>query len=153
LEYSEAVYQLFVGFEKAYDSVRVEVLYNLIFELGIPMKLLRLIKICLNENCSRVRVSKHSSDVFPVRNDLKQGDVLSSLLFNLAVEHAIKKVQINQNGLKLNCTYQLLVYAYDVNILGDSVHATKENTEALVVVSKEIGLDLNADKTKYMAMS
>jgi hypothetical protein len=55
--------------------------------------------------------------------------------------------------LKLNGTHHLLVYADDVNILGGSVHAIKKNTEALVVASKETGLDVIADKTKNMIMS
>jgi hypothetical protein len=55
--------------------------------------------------------------------------------------------------LKLNGARQLLVYANDVNILGGSVHTVKENTETLVVASKESGLEANADKTKYMVMS
>jgi hypothetical protein len=59
----------------------------------------------------------------------------------------------NQEGLKLNGTHQLVVYADDVNILGGSVHAIKKNTEALVVASKQIGLEVNGEKTKYMVMS
>jgi len=55
--------------------------------------------------------------------------------------------------LKLNGTHQLLVYADDVNILGGSVHTIKKNAEALVVASKETGLEVNADKMKYMVMS
>ena len=55
--------------------------------------------------------------------------------------------------MKLNGTHQLLVYAVDANILGNSVLATKENTKALVMVSKENGLDVNTDKTRYMVMS
>jgi hypothetical protein len=66
--------------------------------------------------------------------------------------YAIRRVQVNQEGLKLNGTYRLLVYAVDVNILGGSVHAIK-NTEAFVVASKEIGLEVNAEKSKYMIMS
>jgi hypothetical protein len=66
----------------------------------------------------------------------------------LALEHAIKKVQANQKGLKLNSTRQLLVYADDVNILGGSVHTISKNTEALVIASKEIGLEVNTEKTK-----
>ena len=60
---------------------------------------------------------------------------------------------MNQNGLKLNRTLQLLVSADDVNILGGSVHTVKKNAEALVVASKEIGIEVNVDKTKYMVMS
>ena len=63
------------------------------------------------------------------------------------------KVQVNQDFLKLNGTHQLLVYADDFNILGRSVHTVKESAEALIVVSKEIGLEVNVDKTKYMVMS
>jgi len=91
--------------------------------------------------------------MFPVRNGLKQGDALSPLLFNFALEYAIGRVQVNQDGLKLNGTHQLLAYADDVNILGESVLTVKENAEALVVATKEIGLEVNADKTKYMIMS
>jgi hypothetical protein len=93
------------------------------------------------------------SDRFPVRNGLKQGDALSPLLFNIALEYAIRRVQVNQDGLKRNGTHQLLANADDVNILRGSVHAVKKNTEALVGAVKEIGLEVNADKTKYMVMS
>jgi hypothetical protein len=75
------------------------------------------------------------------------------LLFNFALEYAIRRVQVNQDGLKLNGTHQLLFYADDVNILGGSVHNTKEYAEATVVAGKEIGLEVNADKTKYVVMS
>jgi hypothetical protein len=74
------------------------------------------------------------------------------LLFNFALEYAVKRVQVNQDGFLLNGTHQLLAYADDDNILGGSVHTVKENAEALVVASKEIGLEVNADKTKYMVM-
>jgi len=90
------------------------------------------------------------SDVFPFKNDLKQGDALSPLLFNFAVERAIKRVQINQDGLKLGGTHQLLFYVDDVNILGGNIHAIKKNTGTLLVSSTEIGLEVNCNKTKYM---
>jgi hypothetical protein len=79
------VHQLFIDLKKAYDLVRREVLYKIFIEFGIPMKLARLIKIFLNETYSRVRVGKHLSDMFPIKNGLKQGGVLSPLLFNYAL--------------------------------------------------------------------
>jgi len=75
------------------------------------------------------------------------------LLLNFALENAIRRVQENQDGLKLNGTDQLLFNAADVNILGRSVHTVEKNTEDLVVANKETELEVNADKTKYMVMS
>jgi sorting nexin-29 len=72
---------------------------------------------------------------------------------NFTLECAIRRVQANQEGLKLNGTHQLLVYADDVNILGGSIHNIKKTAEDLLIVSKAIGLEVNAEKTKYMVMS
>jgi hypothetical protein len=91
--------------------------------------------------------------MFPIKNDLKQGVAPSPLLFNFAVEYAIGRVQANQEGFKLNGTHQLPVYAEDVNILGGSTRSIKKHAEDLVIASKEIGLEVNAEKTKYMVMS
>ena len=87
------MYQLSIDFKKAYDSVKREVLYGILIEFGIPKKLVRLIKICLIETCSRVRVGRNLCDMFPIRNGLKQGDALSPLLFNFALEYAIRRVR------------------------------------------------------------
>jgi len=75
------------------------------------------------------------------------------MLFNFALEYTIRRVQVHQDGLKLNGAHQLLAYADDVNILGGSIHNLKENAETLVAASREIGLEVSADKTKYMVMS
>jgi hypothetical protein len=68
--------------KKAYESVRRELLYNILIEFGVPMEQVRLIKMCLNDTYSEVRMGKHLSDSFPIQNCLKHGDALSPLLFN-----------------------------------------------------------------------
>jgi hypothetical protein len=68
------------------------------------------------------------SDSFPIQNGLKQGDALSPLLFNFALDCAIRKVQENQVGLKVNGTHQLLAYADDVNLLEDNIDTIKKNS-------------------------
>jgi hypothetical protein len=69
-------------FKKASDSARGEVLYNILIEFGLPMKLVTLIEMRLNETYSKVRIGKHFSHIFPIKNDQIQGDILSPLLFN-----------------------------------------------------------------------
>jgi hypothetical protein len=91
------------------------------------------------------------SNMFPIKNGLKKGDALSPLLFNIPLDYAIRKVQTNQEALKLNGTHQILVYDDAVNILPGSIHTI--NTEALVVTRMETGLGINAEKTKNMDRS
>jgi hypothetical protein len=102
-----------------------EVLYNILLEFSIPKTLVRLIKTCLNETYSRVHLGKHLSETFPIHNGLKQRDALLPLFFNFSLEYAIKEVQENQVNLELNGTHQLLGYAYDINLLADSINTIK----------------------------
>jgi hypothetical protein len=72
------------------------------------------------------------SDRFPIKNGLKQGDALSPLFSNFALEYAVRRIQANQEGLELNGTHELLVYADDVNILGGSVHAMRKRHSSFI---------------------
>jgi hypothetical protein len=88
-----------------------------------------------------------------VRNGLKQGEGLLPLLFEVALQYAIRRVQIKQDVLKINRTLQPLVYADDVNIMGGRIHTIKENTKYLVADGEKFGQEVNADKTKYTVTS
>ena len=76
-------------------------MYNILIEFGIPMKLVKLIKMCLTEMYSRVRVGKNLSDTFPIRNGLRQGGALSPLLFNFALEYVFSKIQGKPGWLEI----------------------------------------------------
>jgi hypothetical protein len=102
-------------------------------------------------NYSKVRVGKFLSDKFPIQNGLKL-PALSPLIFNFALEYAIRKVQENEVGLELNghISYWSMLMIY---LLGGSINTIKENPETLLEASRDIGLEINAEKTKYMIMS
>jgi hypothetical protein len=84
---------------------------------------------------SKVHIGKHFSGTFPIQN---------------ASEYAIRNVQENQSGVKLNGTHQLLFYAHDVNLLGHNINTIKKNTQTLIDASKGVGLEVNSEKAKYM---
>jgi hypothetical protein len=85
-------------------------LYNILIEFGVPIKLVRLIKMCLNETYNKFCIGKLLSETFSIQNGLKQGDALPPLLWNFASEYDIKEVQENQVGLKLNGAHGLTMY-------------------------------------------
>jgi hypothetical protein len=85
------------------------------------MKIVRLIKMLLNETDSRVRIATHLADNFPIQNGLKQGDVLSRLVLNFALKYSIRKVQETPVG-------PILAYT-DGNLLRDNTYTTKKNID------------------------
>jgi hypothetical protein len=88
MEHNGTVHQLFIAFKKAYDSVRREVLYNILIEFGIPRILGGLIKLCLNKTYSTEHISKYQSDKYPIQNGLKQ------VFKNDNIKHSSSKVYI-----------------------------------------------------------
>jgi hypothetical protein len=86
------MHRLCIELKKVYDLVRREVIYNILIEFGICLKLVRLIKMCLSETCCKVQAGKNLSDMFPTKSSLKQGDNLLPLLFKFALEYASRRV-------------------------------------------------------------
>jgi hypothetical protein len=140
------VHQLFIDFKKTYDLVKREVLYNILLEYDIPKKLVRLIKMCLNETYSKVRVGKLSEWPETRRCSIANG-------FQCFLEYAIRNIEENEVGLELNGTHQLLIYADDVNLLSDSINTIKENRNTLLEAGRDVGLEINAEKIVYDCIS
>lgn len=92
-EYRQNMWQVFVDFKKAYDSIHRETIYNIKYEFGIPNKLICLTKVCMNGTKYQVRVDNVLSEEFQVVKGLKQGDALSRLLFNIALEKIVRSTQ------------------------------------------------------------
>jgi hypothetical protein len=82
----------------------------------------------------------------------EQGDVSSPLLFNFDLEYVIMNAQQNEEGRELNETYQFLAYADRDDIAGGNIKAVKKDAAALLEVSREVGLEVNSERTKYMVM-
>jgi hypothetical protein len=123
------IFSCYLIFKRA--SVRKEISYNILFELGILWKLVGLIKTCLNENCYIVRIDKNLSRKYPIQNGLKLADALSSLLFNTGLEYASRRVQENQEGENLNGTDQILSYADVFNIAGENIDTIQKTKSAI----------------------
>jgi hypothetical protein len=100
----------------------------------------------LNETYSKICIGKHLYDNFPIWNYLKHGDALSSLISKFAFEYAIRKVQENQVGL-------LLAQADDLNLRGNNIDTIKRNIQILIDSSKEVGLEVTIEETKYMLLN
>jgi hypothetical protein len=108
--------------------------------------------VYLKETYIKVLTGKYLSDNFFIQNGLKQADALSPLFFKFAIEYAIRNVQEHQVGLKLNGTHQLLAYADDVKLLGNNIDTIKKTQKLLIDASKEVGLEINTEKTKYVLL-
>jgi Reverse transcriptase (RNA-dependent DNA polymerase). len=122
-------------------------LYDILIKFGVPRKLVRLIKKCLDGTLSKEKIGNYLSYNFPTENGLKQGDALSPLFLNFSLEYAIRKVQETTFGLDTNGTHQVLAYVDDVNLIGQNNNIRIErNADVLLNACKDIGLAVNTVK-------
>jgi len=91
-------------------------------------------------------MGNYMSSSFPIENGLKQGDAFSPLLFNSALDYAIRKIQETNLELDGNDTHLVLDYAEDVNLIGDDIRTIERNAGVFLNASKDIGLAVNIGK-------
>jgi len=149
-EFQTQTYHLFIDFKQAYDRTKRNELYVAMKELGFETKLIRLVKATLDGTRCRVKVQNDLSDEFAVGEGLKQGDGLSCLLFNLALEIAMRRAGIQTNKTLANGTSQVLGFADDLDLASRTHAATVDTFTNLKPQGERMGLMINESKTKYM---
>jgi hypothetical protein len=122
-------------------------------EFLIPMKLINLTKATLRNIKCRVKIQNQLSELFITEIGIRQGDALACLLFNVALEWAIRKSGIETRGTIFHKSVQVFAFADDINIIGRSQRVVKEAFLNFKKAAKEIGLIINEDKTKFMALT
>lgn len=141
---------LFIDFKQAYDSVDRCKLYEALLELKVPRKLVQLVAMTLEETQCRVAVKGELSDAFYVGRGLRQGDPLSTVLFNCVLEMVMRKGKIDRSGIIYYSRYQCIAYADDIALVSRSKKELEKVFWRLEAVAKEYGLNINEGKTKYM---
>jgi len=149
-EFNISTYHLFIDFKAAYDSVDRNELFHVMADLGFPSKLTRLVRATLTNVSYCVKLQGNYSAPFRGDNGLRQGDALSTLLFNVVLEGAVRRAHVVTNGTIFNRSVQLLAYADDIDIIGRSVASVRETFTALEREANRVGLIVNENKTKFM---
>jgi hypothetical protein len=144
---------LFIDFKAAYDSINREELWILLAEFGFPNKMTRLLKATLEEVTNCVKIEGSLSDTFETEIGLRQGDGISTMLFNIALEGTIRRSGVVRSGTIFTKSVQLLAFADDIDIIGSSVNAVKEAFLDLEKEANRVGLRINEDKTKFLMVS
>lgn len=152
-EYGMDTHHLFIDFKCAYDSIDRRSLYTTMREFDIPVHLIKLIKTTLSHVECKVKVQNSFSRSFQTRTGLRQGDSLSCLLFNIALEKAVRESEIANRGNIINRSVQILAYADDIDIMARTKRDLIEAFKALETAAKRQGLQVNTAKTKYMRVT
>ena len=142
---------VFIAFKQAFDKVSRTKIYESLKVLKIPTKLIKLVKTTLTNSRAVVELYQGRTDVFSINNGLRQGDALSTILFNVVLEAALLKIDLRGNISTR--TKQLCAYADSVVIIAKTQKALKETFITLQKEAEKLGLIINTNKTKYMQLT
>lgn len=151
-EYEIPAFMLFIDFKAAYDTINRIQLLRALRKFKVPEKLCKLIDMTLTQTKNVIRIEGEESNEFEVTQGLRQGDPLSTLLFNIALESIIRNTEINRQGTLLNKSHQCLAYADDVVLIARKKDELKRIAKQLVLAAKEMGLEINESKSQYMKL-
>lgn len=151
-EYNVTIHQLFLDFKQAYDSIDRQALFGIMEEFGIPKKLINLTKATLTDTKCKVLILNVQSDPFDINTGLRQGDKLSTILFNLALEKVTRAMTVNWNGTIFTSSKQVTAFADDADLMGRGTIAIKEMFVEMDREAETIGLKISEDKTKYLTL-
>ena len=149
-EYNLPLHQLYIDFKQAFDTIDRSYIIKSMVEFGIPNKLINLTKMTLAQTMNKVKVQNKLSESFVTVNGIRQGDSLSTLLFNIGLEHIMRKITINPGGTIFNRMFQYLAFADDVVILSRNLTSLDEILKVIQEETNLSGLEINNTKTKYM---
>jgi sorting nexin-29 len=150
VEYQIGVHHLFIDFKSAYDSIYQEKLLCAMMELGIPPKLIRLVKTIMTDMQCSVQIQSHLSEPIYITRGVRQGNALACLLFNIALEKVIWVSVIQTRGTIFFKTVQLLAYADDIDLMARTIPGLSEAFLNLEKSARNMGLVINEEKTVYM---
>ena len=149
-EFNTELHFLFVDFKQAFDSINRIELINAIESFGIPKKLVRLVNMAMENNKAKVIMDGNVGKDFDVKQGVRQGDGLSAVLFNLALDKVIKELKLKGNILYKS--KQACVYADDIALIARNVASLQEMLVTIKEIGMKYGLNINEAKTKYMKM-
>ncbi len=149
-EMNTEVLNLFIDFKAAYDTIIREELWGIMVQFGFPNKLIRLLKATLQGVMCSVKIQGSLSRPFESTKGLRQGDALSTILFNIALEGVVRRSGVETSGSIFNKSTQLLGYADDIDILARNIRSLSDSYLRLEKEANNIGLKVNEDKTQLL---
>ena len=144
----------FIDFKRAFDSVHRPTMWKILRSYGIPIKIINVIKLLYEGSSSCVRVGGSNTESFEITSGVKQGDVLSPVLFVIVVDWIMRRIIDGEDGIVWVDNGRLpdLAYADDIALLSEDVAGMSRLTEKLELEARKVGLEINLKKTKLMAV-